>query len=128
MKRTEEGFDPNTYRLLEKVGFNPNEPSKLGKLSFEPVMTQQHEGVGYKKPPPIRISIKRVSNNYITAEDKSANSNKRPSVFDQLGRSTQRISVFERSGPLRNKNNGRRNSKGMQAYALPKSQNAPKDF
>ncbi|KAH0761501.1 hypothetical protein KY290_017574 [Solanum tuberosum] len=32
IKRTEEGFDPNAYRLLAKVGFDPNEPPKLGKL------------------------------------------------------------------------------------------------
>uniref|UniRef100_M1DDF4 Uncharacterized protein n=1 Tax=Solanum tuberosum TaxID=4113 RepID=M1DDF4_SOLTU len=85
MKRTEEGFDPNSYRLLEKPVFDPNEPSKLGKLPSEPAMRQQREGLGYKQPPPIRISIKRVSNNYITVEDESTNSNKRPSVFDRLG-------------------------------------------
>jgi len=68
--------------LLAKVGFDPNELSKLGKLPSEPTMRQQREGLGYKQPPPIRISIKRVSNNYITMEDESTNSNKRPSVFD----------------------------------------------
>uniref|UniRef100_M1DD60 Gag-pol polyprotein n=1 Tax=Solanum tuberosum TaxID=4113 RepID=M1DD60_SOLTU len=114
MKRTEEGFDPNAYRLLAKAGFDPNEPSKMGKLPSEPAMRQQREGLGYKQPPPIRISIKRVSNNYITVEDESTNSNKRPSVFDRLGSSTKRISVFE--------------SKLMEPSALPKSQNAPKDF
>ncbi|KAH0636032.1 hypothetical protein KY290_036427 [Solanum tuberosum] len=128
MKRTEEGFDPNAYKLLVKAGFDPNEPSKLGKLPSEPAMRQQREGLGYKQPPPIRISIKRVSNNYITVEDESTNSNKRPSVFDRLGSSTKRISVFERLGPLRKKNKVWRNSKSMQASALPKSQNAHKAF
>ncbi|KAH0650277.1 hypothetical protein KY284_030189 [Solanum tuberosum] len=128
MKRTEEDFDPNAYRLLAKACFDPNEPSKLGKLPSKPAMRQQREGLGYKQPPPILISIKRVSNNYITVEDESTNSNKRPSVFDRLGNSTKRISVFERLGPLRKKNKVWRNSKSMQASALPKSQNAPKDF
>ena len=54
IKRTEEGFDPNAYKLIEKDGFNSNEPSELGKLPSEPVMRQQREGVGYTKPPPIR--------------------------------------------------------------------------
>ncbi|KAH0756363.1 hypothetical protein KY290_026633 [Solanum tuberosum] len=61
MKRTKEGFDPNSYRLLAKAGFDPNEPSKLGKLPSEPAMRQQREGLGYKQPPPIRISIKRLN-------------------------------------------------------------------
>ncbi|KAH0714900.1 hypothetical protein KY284_007805 [Solanum tuberosum] len=121
MKRTEEGFDPNAYRLLAKCGFDPNEPSKLGKLPLEPAMRQQCERLGYKQPPPICISIKRVSNNYITVEDESTNSNKRPFAFDRLGSSTKRISVFERLGPLRKKNKVWRNSKSMQASALPKN-------
>uniref|UniRef100_M1DGH8 Uncharacterized protein n=1 Tax=Solanum tuberosum TaxID=4113 RepID=M1DGH8_SOLTU len=91
-------------------------------------MRQQRERLGYKQSPPIRISIKRVSNNYITVEDESTNSNKRPSAFDRLGSSTKRISVFERLGPLRKKNKVWRNSKSMQASTLPKSQNAPKEF
>ncbi|XP_075101682.1 uncharacterized protein LOC142177114 [Nicotiana tabacum] len=31
-KHTNEGFDPNTYKLLAKAGYDPNEPSKFGKL------------------------------------------------------------------------------------------------
>ncbi|XP_070032309.1 uncharacterized protein [Nicotiana tomentosiformis] len=34
-KRTDEGFDPNAYKLFAKAGYNPNEPSKLGKLPSE---------------------------------------------------------------------------------------------
>ncbi|XP_049372695.1 uncharacterized protein LOC125837654 [Solanum verrucosum] len=114
--------------LLAKPGFDPNEPSKLGKLPSELAMRQQREGLGYKQPPPIHISIKRVSNNYITVKDESTNSNKRPSVFVRLGSSTKKISVFQRLGPLRKKNKVWRNSKSIQASALLKSQNAPKDF
>ncbi|KAK4342704.1 hypothetical protein RND71_038520 [Anisodus tanguticus] len=38
MKHTEEGFDPNDYKLLTKARYNPNEPSKLGKLPLEPIV------------------------------------------------------------------------------------------
>jgi hypothetical protein len=31
-KRTEEGFDPNAYRLMAKAGYNHKEPNGLGKL------------------------------------------------------------------------------------------------
>ena len=72
MRRLEEAFYPNAYRLLEKAGFDPSEPSKLGKLPLEPVMRQSHEELGYKQ----------TSNNYITVEDESANSNKRSSLFE----------------------------------------------
>ncbi|XP_060200582.1 uncharacterized protein LOC132628835 [Lycium barbarum] len=41
-KRTDEGFDPNAYKLLVKAGYNPNEPSKLGKLSPEAVGKGNH--------------------------------------------------------------------------------------
>uniref|UniRef100_M1DQC8 Uncharacterized protein n=1 Tax=Solanum tuberosum TaxID=4113 RepID=M1DQC8_SOLTU len=33
-RRTDEGFYPNAYRLLEKAGYNPTEPSKIGKASI----------------------------------------------------------------------------------------------
>ncbi|XP_070022412.1 uncharacterized protein [Nicotiana sylvestris] len=42
-KRTDEGFDPNAYKLFAKVRYNPNEPSKLGKLPSETSMRQPHE-------------------------------------------------------------------------------------
>ncbi|KAH0657785.1 hypothetical protein KY289_026533 [Solanum tuberosum] len=127
-RRTYKGFDPNAYRLLAKTGYNPTEPSKLGKLPLEPAARQRCEGLGYKQPPPICIAIKRAIYNYITEEDESATSNKRSFVFNRLGNSTKRISIFERLGPLRKKNKVWRNNKIMEASALPKSQNAPKDF
>ncbi|XP_070034861.1 uncharacterized protein [Nicotiana tomentosiformis] len=88
-KRTDEGFDPNAYRLFAKAGYNPNEPSKLGKLPLEAATRQPREGLGYKQQSPVRISIRRASINYITVEDEPATSNK-PYVFDRLGKSTMR--------------------------------------
>ncbi|XP_070047529.1 uncharacterized protein [Nicotiana tomentosiformis] len=88
IKRTDEGFDPNAYMLFAKAGYNPNEPSKLGKLPSEATMRQPREGLEYKQPSPVHISIRRASNNYIVVEDEYAASNK-PSVFDRLGKSTR---------------------------------------
>ncbi|XP_070007453.1 uncharacterized protein [Nicotiana sylvestris] len=116
-KRIKEGFDLNAYRLFAKAGYDPNEPSKLGKLPFEAtrkenmmkdkahVMKQSREGLGYKQPLPVRISIRRASIDYITMEDEPADINKRPSILDRLGEPTTRTSVFERLGPLKKKKN-----------------------
>ncbi|XP_070022867.1 uncharacterized protein [Nicotiana sylvestris] len=114
-KRTDEGFDPNAYKLLAKAGYDPNESSKLGKLPPEASnptqkmmiekgysLKQSREGLGYKQPPPIRISIKRASCNYIAAKEVSTTLNKKPSVFDRLTK--QRTSVFDRLGPLKKEN------------------------
>ncbi|XP_019229834.1 PREDICTED: uncharacterized protein LOC109210816 [Nicotiana attenuata] len=111
-KHTDEGFDPNAYKLLAKAGYDPNEPSKLGKLPPEASnptqkmmmekwypLKQSREGLGYKQPPSIRISIKRESCNYITAKEVSTMLNKKPSVFDRLTK--PRTSVFDRLGPLK---------------------------
>ncbi|XP_075112367.1 uncharacterized protein LOC142182210 [Nicotiana tabacum] len=114
-KRKNEGFDPNAYKLLAKARYDPNEPSKLGKLPPEASnptqkimmekgypLKQSRERLGYKQPPPICISIKRASCNYITAKEVSMMLNKKPSVFDQLTK--PRTSVFDRLGPLKKEN------------------------
>ncbi|XP_070050774.1 uncharacterized protein [Nicotiana tomentosiformis] len=114
-------------RLFAKAGYNPNEPSKLGKLPSEDAMRQPCEGLRYKQPSPVCISIRRASNNYITLEDESAASN-RLSVFDRLGKSTVRTSVFERLGSLKKGNKFQRNYRNTKTAALPKIQKISKDF
>ncbi|KAH0651622.1 hypothetical protein KY290_032532 [Solanum tuberosum] len=104
-KRTREGFDPNDYKLFVKAGYNSNEPSMLGKLPSEDTTRQAREGLGYSQPSAIHISIRRVSNNHITFEDDVTTPNKKPSVFDRLGESTARTSVFEKLGPLKKNKN-----------------------
>ncbi|XP_070046401.1 uncharacterized protein [Nicotiana tomentosiformis] len=126
-KRTDEGFDPNTYRLFARAGYNPNEPSKLGKLPSEAAKRKPHEGLGYKQPSPVRISIRRASSNYITVEDESAASNM-PSVFDSLGKLTVRTFVFERLGSLKKWNKFQRNYRNTRTSASPKIQKISKDF
>ncbi|XP_049374052.1 uncharacterized protein LOC125839127 [Solanum verrucosum] len=121
---TREGFDPNAYKLFVKAGYNPNEPSMLGKLPSEDTTRQAPEGLGYSQPLPIRISIRRVSNNHITFEDDVATPNKKPSVFDRLGESPARTSVFERLGLLKK-------NKNMRSYlkvTTPVSHLIRKDF
>nr|XP_016461210.1 PREDICTED: uncharacterized protein LOC107784579 [Nicotiana tabacum] len=88
-KRTDEGFDPNAYKLFAKAGYNPNEPSKLGNLPSEAATRQPHEGLGYKQSLLVRFSIRKASNNCITMEDEPATSN-RLSIFHQLEKSTER--------------------------------------
>ena len=81
-KRTREGFDPNAYKLFVKARYNSSEPSALGKLPLEDTTREAREVLSYSQPPPIRISIRRASNNHITFEDDVTAPNKRPSVFD----------------------------------------------
>ncbi|XP_070015817.1 uncharacterized protein [Nicotiana sylvestris] len=126
-KRTDEGFDPNASKVFAKDGYNPIEPSKLGKLPSEVAMRQPRESLGYKQPSPVRISIKRASSNYISVEDESAASNM-PSVFDRLGKSTVRTSVFERLGPLKKGNKFQRNYQNTRTPDLPKIHKISKDF
>ncbi|XP_070013590.1 uncharacterized protein [Nicotiana sylvestris] len=68
-----------------------------------------------------------VSNNYITVEDELAASNK-PSVFDRLGRSPVRTSVFERLGPLKKGNKFWRNFQSIRTPSSPKIQEISKYF
>ncbi|KAH0685550.1 hypothetical protein KY285_016092 [Solanum tuberosum] len=109
-KHTRECFDPNAYKLLVKAGYNLNEPSMLGKFPSEDTTRQAREGLGYSQPLLIRISIRKASNNHITFEDEVTTPNKYPSVFDQLGESTARTSVFKKLGPLK------KNYKNLRSY------------
>ncbi|XP_070015574.1 uncharacterized protein [Nicotiana sylvestris] len=126
-KRTDEGFDPNAYRLFAKSAYNPNESSKLGKLPSEAATRQPRESFGYKQPSPVCISIRRASSNYIIIEDESFASNK-PSIFDRLGKSHVRTSVFEKLGPLKKGNKFQRIFQSIRIPASPKIQKISKDF
>ena len=99
--RTEEGFDPNAYKLLVKAGYNPKEENTLGKLLPEITGEKTHgmtstqkmlrneghtvksssRGLGYTPPSPVRITIKRASTHYINSE-----LTPRRSVFERLER------------------------------------------
>ncbi|KAF8400375.1 hypothetical protein HHK36_013673 [Tetracentron sinense] len=117
-ERTEEGFDPNAYKLLAKAGYDYKDPPPLGKLSCETTgenvhglnRTQQKlkgkgyvvksfkDGVGYSQPPPVRISSRKANAQYITAQsvDEDCVPVAKTSVFDRISRPTSRVSVFKR--------------------------------
>ncbi|KAL0336532.1 UNVERIFIED_CONTAM: hypothetical protein Sradi_4865100 [Sesamum radiatum] len=104
------GFDPKALKLLIKVGYNPKEKLSLGKLPPESTgkklyglnATQmmlkdkgyaiQDSRVGLDFTPPmlVRVSIKRLNNNYIFEGFSSSKYHKtdrklRKSVFNKLG-------------------------------------------
>ncbi|XP_070032659.1 uncharacterized protein [Nicotiana tomentosiformis] len=97
------------------------------KLPSEAATRKPREGLVYKQPSPVRISVRRASNNDITVDDESTASN-RPSVFDRLGKPTMRIFVFERLGPLKKWNKFQRNYRNTRTPASPKIQKISKDF
>ena len=129
-KRTEEGFDPNAYRLMAKAGYNHEKPSGLGKLIPEASgkegqktlkakgvkATSSKAGVGYTPPTPIRIPIRKASVLMISTNDKeeeqSSKPSKNPSVFYHIGQPIPHISVFDRLGMQEDNNfvNGTRSS------------------
>lgn len=67
-----------------------------------------HVGLGFTPPPPVRISIKRTSNHYITVEDEASSTSASPTVFDRMKKRTGPISVFDRLGPSKKKGTVRR--------------------
>ena len=115
-KRTKEGFDPNAYKLMVKAGYDHEKPSGLGKLIPEPSGKEEHKvskakgfsvtsskaGIGYTRPTPIHIPIRKASVSVIlanyTEEEQSSKLSKKSSVFDCIGRPISHISVFDRLG------------------------------
>ncbi|CAH9139057.1 unnamed protein product [Cuscuta epithymum] len=105
--RTNEGFDPNAYKLLAKAGNNPNE-QRLGKLIPEAggegipkqINLRGHTGLSYVQPKPIRILINRAATHHISAgEEDEVTSKPKYSVFDRIGGARSRPAIFDRLGP-----------------------------
>ncbi|KAL0394749.1 UNVERIFIED_CONTAM: hypothetical protein Slati_4441100 [Sesamum latifolium] len=129
----EKGFDPKSLKLLIKVGYHPKEKLSLGKLSPEATGKMLHglnatqvmlkeKGhaiqdsrvcLGFTPPKHVRISIRRVSNNYVvegfsSTEHDKEKENSRESVFSRLGLHRRALhgiaskqSVFDRLGPYK---------------------------
>ncbi|KAL0411209.1 UNVERIFIED_CONTAM: hypothetical protein Slati_3710600 [Sesamum latifolium] len=126
--------DSSTIEVeLSKAGYNPKKKLSLRKLPPEATGKKLHGlnatqvmlkekgyaiqdsrvGLGFTPPKPVRISIKRVSSNYIiegfsSTEDDKEKENPRESVFNRLGphrRASHGIankqSVFDRLGPCK---------------------------
>jgi len=124
--RTDDGFDPNAYKLMKKSGYDFDKPVSLGHvIEAKPhginetqkkiqeqggVVVVLKVGLGYVPPQPIRISGQRKDKQsfaqYIAVEeiienDEEDGKNKpKSSVFDRLQSSTSRgrTSVFGRVG------------------------------
>jgi hypothetical protein len=127
-KRTEDGFDPNAYRLMAKAGYNHKEPNRLGRLipeaseekdcdltKTQKMLKAQGYGVakskariGYTPSTPIHIPIRKTDVLVITTgaeeEEQFLKPSKKASVFDRLGRPTSQVSVFDRLGPQESHN------------------------
>ena len=95
-KRTIEGFDPKSYKLMEKSGYDFSSPPPLGVLSPQStgekvhgltemqnklrqqghVITLPKTGLGFTPEEPIRIPIrgkgKKANVQYITVEDRKS--------------------------------------------------------
>ncbi|KAK4409607.1 Transposon Tf2-12 polyprotein [Sesamum angolense] len=129
----EKGFDPKAFKLLIKAGYDPKEKLNLGKLPPEATGKKLHGlnatqimlkkkghaiqdsrvGLGFTPPKPVRITIKRVSSNYISegfssTEDHKREENLGESVFNRLGPHRKELhgianrqSVFDRLGPCK---------------------------
>ena len=129
-KRTEEGFNPNAYRIMAKAGYNHEKPSGLGKLIPEASRkegqktleakgvraTSSEARIGYTPPTPIHIPIRKASvlmiSTYDKEEEQSSKPSKKPSVFYHISQPTPHISVFDRLGKQEDDNfvNGTRSS------------------
>ena len=88
---TQEGFDPNAYKLLVKTDYNPNENNTLAKILSEVTGEKTQElisiqkmlkgkayaierssmSLSYQPFSPIRIVVKRASSNDVNVEKKS---------------------------------------------------------
>ena len=122
-RRTEEGFDLKAYKLLAKSGYDFKNPLQLGQLYSDYVEEKSHglnltqsklkqqgyaieiprTGLGYSSQELVQISTKgkgkKVMSQHITFEVEEEGKPKpvsRPSVFDRLGTSAPRESVFNR--------------------------------
>jgi len=126
MVHTEDGFDPNAYKLLKKSGYDFNRPVSLGYvIEAKPyginetqkriqeqggVVAVPKVGLGYATPQPVQISGLRKDKQslvqYITAEEttegdeEDVKNKPKSSVFNKLQSSTSqgRTSVFDRVG------------------------------
>ncbi len=127
-KCTEEGFDPNAYRLMAKAGYNHNEPNGLGRLIPEASGEKDHDltktqkmlkaqgygvakskaRIGYTPSTPIHIPIRKTNVLVITTgaeeEEQFLKPSKKGSVFNRLGRPTSQFLVFDRLGPQESHN------------------------
>ncbi|KAL0405376.1 UNVERIFIED_CONTAM: Transposon Tf2-12 polyprotein [Sesamum latifolium] len=153
----EKRFDPKAFKLLVKVGYNPKEKPSLGKLPPEATGKMLHGlnatqimlkekghavqdsrvGLGFTPPKPVRIAIRRVSNNYVvegfsSTEDDKGKENSRESVFNRLDPHrkalhgiTNKQSVFDRLGPRKRMGYQKKGAFKVTAYSKKNIKSSP---
>ncbi|KAM0982924.1 hypothetical protein ACFX1X_016060 [Malus domestica] len=118
-KRTEEGFDPNAYKLMSKAGYNFTSSANLGKNDLNTVKDNERDltktqkklekhgygvsnnkaGLGFTPNAPVKISskVKNASAQHISVsiiQDKDEpQPAPRTSVFDRMNCSKPRVSA-----------------------------------
>ncbi|KAL0427728.1 UNVERIFIED_CONTAM: hypothetical protein Slati_2947600 [Sesamum latifolium] len=153
----EKEFDPKAFKLLVKVGYNPKEKLSLGKLPPEAIGKKLHGlnatqimlkekghaiqdsrvGLGFTPPKLVRISIRRVSSNYVVEGFSSTENDKRKekpreSVFNRLGPHRKTLhgvvnkqSVFDRLGPLRRMGYQKKSMFKVTTYSKKNAKSSP---
>ncbi|KAM1584834.1 hypothetical protein ACFX1Z_037775 [Malus domestica] len=124
-KRTEEGFDPNVYKLMSKAGYDFASSSSPGKKFSNTVNDKEcnltktqkklkhgygvdnnKAGLGFTLNAPVKISskAKNASTQHISVsiehDQEEPKSTPRTSVFDRMKCSRPRISTLNRTGAL----------------------------
>ncbi|KAM2564752.1 hypothetical protein TB2_013012 [Malus domestica] len=118
-KRTEEGFDPNAYKLMSKAGYNFTSSANLGKKDLNTIKNNERDltktqkkleehgygvnnnkaGLGFTPNAPVKISskAKNASAQHISVsiiQDKEEpRTAPQTSVFDRMNRSRTRVSA-----------------------------------
>ena len=123
-KRTEEGFDPNAYKLMSKAGYDFASSEAAGKKVSNTVNDKERNltktqkklkehgygvdnnkaGLGFTPNAPVMISnkAKNTSAQYVNVSIEQDQEEPKPaprtSVFDRMSHSSSRISVLNRIG------------------------------
>ncbi|KAM1212301.1 hypothetical protein ACFX2G_003942 [Malus domestica] len=123
-KRTEEGFDPNAYKLMSKAGYNFTSSANLGKKGLNTVKDNKRDltktqkkleehgygvnnnkaGLGFTPNAPVKIAskTKNASAQHISVSIIQNKEEPQPalqtSVFDRMNRSRPRVSATKLIG------------------------------
>ncbi|OMO93972.1 hypothetical protein CCACVL1_06239 [Corchorus capsularis] len=88
-------FDPNAYRLLVKAGYDHEDVTKMANQTrtiWQKKVKPSKQGLGFS---PVKLKIHKKTTAYITVDevdDESLAESPRISVFDRLGRPSDRQS------------------------------------
>ncbi|XP_027102394.1 uncharacterized protein [Coffea arabica] len=104
--RTQEGFDPNAYRLVAKVGYNPNEKNALDKLPPEVTGEKTHGLTPTQKMLKERGYNIENSSMGLGYQPPSPPKNLKPHVYEKLGSKKQGYQIVKEEDFTPIKKNG----------------------